>query len=80
MNITKLLKTKYGKYIISIIFGLGLASLFRKICDKKSCLSFMGPKFKDIKDNVYKYNNQCIKFTENIVNCNSPNKKIINFA
>ena len=36
-NILKSIHTKFGTYVISVILGLGLASLFRKSCDNKNC-------------------------------------------
>ena len=34
----RLFETDSGKIIISIILGLGLASMFRKICNENNCL------------------------------------------
>ena len=36
--IKKLAKNETGKVIISIILGLGLSALFRKVCHDRSCL------------------------------------------
>ena len=33
-----------GKIIISIIWGLGLAALFRKVCKGRNCIVIKGPK------------------------------------
>ena len=77
-NILKLLKTSYGKNIISILLGLGLSTLFRNICKDKHCINFYGPNIDDIKNNVYKYNNTCYKFIPKNKKCNL-DKKIINF-
>ena len=49
MNISRLLNSKYSKYIISFIIGLGLATLFRKACTKKNCLVFKAPNLSKIK-------------------------------
>ena len=40
MNIKRLLNTHLGRIIISILLGLGLASLFRKVCTDKNCIKF----------------------------------------
>ena len=42
--IGKILKSKHGKIIISIIWGLGLAALFRKVCEGRNCIVIKGPK------------------------------------
>lgn len=77
-NIIKLLKTTYGKNIISIILGLGLSTLFRNICKNKNCIDFYGPNIDDIKKKIYKYDNKCYKFKPISKKCNEQ-KKIINF-
>ena len=35
-------KDKYGKIIISIIWGLGLAALFRRVCKGRNCIVIKG--------------------------------------
>ena len=44
--------TELGKYIISIILGIGLASLFRKSCEGRSCMVFRGPSMDEIRKNT----------------------------
>ena len=47
-NVIKSMKTDIGKIILSIILGIGLASLFRKSCESRNCLKFYAPSFKEI--------------------------------
>ena len=79
-NVIKSMKTNIGRMILSIILGIGLASLFRKSCESRNCLIFHAPSFKEINENVYKYNNKCYKFKEHSVRCNKTNKKQVRFA
>ena len=80
MFISKFFKTDTGKILLSIILGLGLASLFKKICnDKKNCLLFKAPSLVELENNVFKYDNSCIKYKSNLVKCDN-DKKIINFS
>ena len=60
-----------GRYVFSILLGLGLATFFRKACSSRDCLVFKAPSFNDVKKNIYKYNNNCYKFTEQSVTCNN---------
>ena len=62
-----------GRYVFSILLGLGLATFFRKACSSRDCLVFKAPSFNDIKKNIYKHNNNCYKFTERSVTCNNSN-------
>ena len=48
MNFKRLFHSEVGKNIISIILGLGLATLFRKVCHDKNCIRFNGPIITDI--------------------------------
>lgn len=75
----KFLKTPNGRYIISLILGLGLASFFRYICKEKECLDFIGPPVTEIKDKIYKNGDKCYKYIPRATEC-SANKKIINFS
>lgn len=68
--------TENGKYIISIILGIGLASLFRKSCEGRSCMVFRGPSIDEIRKNTFKYDNKCYLFKETAVKCGSMNKQV----
>jgi len=69
MELGKFFHTKTGKYIMSLLLGFGLATLFRKTCKKQDCIRFKGPSKNDIKDKTYKFNNDCYKFESNAVTC-----------
>lgn len=76
MNFKRLLHTKMGVIVISIVLGLGLATIFRKVCTDKNCIIFKGPIISDVVDKTYKHGEKCYKYTINSTTCN-PNKKII---
>jgi len=78
-NIVKAMHTQQGKYLISIILGIGLASLFRKVCKKRNCLVFRAPPLEEVKKNVYSYESKCYKFKEKAAKC-SRDKKNVEFA
>ena len=79
MYLKRLLYGKYSKYCLSAILGLGLATLFRKVCNDRNCLVFYGPKMDKVEGKIFNYNNKCLQFEKNTVSCNK-NKKIIPFA
>ena len=79
MNLKRLIYSDVGRIVISIILGLGLATLFRKVCKERDCLVFHAPKLDKIKNQVFKFKDNCYKFEEEIENCDH-NKKIVNFA
>lgn len=69
MNIKRLLTTRTGTIIISVILGLGLAALFRRACKDNNCIIVKGPSFKDTKDHVYKVNDECYKYEPVFTEC-----------
>jgi len=79
MDLKKIIDSDLGKYIISILLGLGLASLFRKSCQNRKCLKFVGPSIENIENKKFKYNNKCYKFVHQASKCNN-NKKLLYFS
>jgi hypothetical protein len=79
MYIRRLLYSNPGRYAISIILGLGLATLFRKVCKNRECLVFHAPSINKIKDQVFHFDNKCYTFEETAESCNV-SKKILRFA
>jgi hypothetical protein len=75
----RLLNTDTGKIIIAILLGIGLASLFRKMCKNKNCIVFKAPEYSNLKNNLFKYNNKCYKFKEKSIKC-LKNKKSVSFT
>ena len=78
-GLQKLINSNGGKYLISIILGLGLATIFRKVCKDRNCLKFQGAPLNKITNQIFKFDNKCYKFSSNIKKCDN-NKKIVDFA
>ena len=55
MGFQRLLHTETGRIIISIVLGLGIASLFRKVCKDRSCIAFRAPPLKDLEKGFENY-------------------------
>lgn len=68
-KLKNIINSKIGKIIVSIILGLGLASLFRNNCENNSCFDYVSPNLDDINKNVYKYDDNCYKFESNVIKC-----------
>lgn len=79
MYISKFVHTDSGRLFMSIILGLGLATIFRASCKGKNCIIYDAPPLNEIKDKTFKINNKCYKFEPSLVKCN-PNKQIVEFA
>lgn len=76
VNFHKFISSPTGKLILSIILGLGLASLFRRACLSRDCIVFNAVPFKDIKDKVFKYGKDCYTFSPKAESCSSNKKKV----
>ena len=77
--INNILYTDRGRFILAIILGLGLATLFRKFCDGKNCYDFIGPEQKAIRDQVFSFDsndNECFVMREKAAVCNKSAKKV----
>jgi len=79
MFVRRLIYSKFGKGVISILLGLGLATLFRKVCNDKNCMIFNGPIISDFEDKTYEYDNKCYKYSLKQSKCD-PNKQIIDIT
>ena len=73
-SLKQILNSKRGKYILSILLGLGLATLFRKACGSQNCLVFKAPSMANIKDKVFSYNDKCYEYKEHNSTCKDTNK------
>ena len=79
MELKRFFNTETGKIIISILLGLGLATLFRRVCKERDCLVFHAPEMNKIKGQVFKFKDKCFQFEEEIEKCDS-RKKTVEFA
>lgn len=79
-NLIKKLHSKVGRIIVSLILGIGIASLFRPHCRNRECIDFQGPNLKEIEKNVYRYNNKCYKFKLTSKSCLENPEKQVHFA
>lgn len=71
MHLSKFVHSKTGKYVMSILLGLGLASLFRTVCKDKNCVVFFAPPLDEITDKIYKHGKKCYTYKSVSVQCDS---------
>ena len=77
IDLKRIVNSGRGKIVISILLGLGLATLFRKACASRNCLVFKAPTLKDIKNKIFGHNNKCYTFTEQSSTCKTGSNNII---
>ena len=65
-----LLSSDEGKIIISCIWGLGLASLFRQVCKGRQCIVIEGPKPEEMDGKIFGFDGECYKYKSRNIRCN----------
>ena len=68
-NLIDLFKTKEGRILVSILWGIGLATIFRKTCSGRACIVYKAPDPKEITSNVYGHNGKCYKYSVESTKC-----------
>ena len=76
MHLDRLLNTETGKAFVSILLGLGLASLFRKVWHDDKCLQFNGPILDEVEGKTFKSGNKCYQYEAVHSKCDSTKKTI----
>ena len=67
--IKKILGSRVGAILLSVILGLGLAAVFRQVCKGNDCVVIKGPSLEDVKKYYYKIDNDCFKYTPYVTQC-----------
>ena len=78
LRLAKFLHGETGRILMSIILGLGLASLFRKVCKGKNCITYHASPIEETQDKIFKYGDKCYKFIPTNTRCDKA-KKIYEF-
>jgi len=76
--IHNLFKTNRGKIIVSIIMGLGLASIFKKTCVGDGCIIIKSISPYKIQDNTYRHDDKCYKYKAHSSKCSDKNIEVEN--
>ena len=76
MHLNRLLNTEMGRVFISMLLGIGLATLFRRACTDKNCIVFNGPIYTDFEGKTYKYGEKCYKYSLSPTKCDKMKRVI----
>ena len=68
--LNKLLNSKEGSIIISVLLGLGLASVFRNVCKNGKCIIYNSVPIEETNKFFYKMEDSCFKYKPVLVPCN----------
>jgi len=80
MKIKELMNSPTGRIFISILLGLGLATLFRRACKEKNCIRFAGPVISEVDGKIYKHGEKCYKYESQSSGKCDPNKRVLDIV
>jgi hypothetical protein len=69
MIVGDVMRSETGSIVVSVILGLGLATVFRRACSGGACIVVKGPPVKEISNNTYKINDDCWRYTPYVTRC-----------
>jgi len=70
----KLINTETGIILISILWGLGLSCLFRKVCKGRACIVLQAPSKDKIQGKIYEHSGSCYRYFPKKSECHKDNK------
>lgn len=76
MHLDKFTNSRQGKYLMSIILGLGLATLFRTVCKGSQCRIMKAPPMEEIDGQIYKFDDKCYEMKTKNITCDSKRKTL----
>ena len=65
----KIFKSYIARIVIGILWGLGLACIFRKTCEGRKCIVYKAPNPKKIVNKIHKYNEKCYSYSTVSTTC-----------
>lgn len=72
--IEEIFKTRMGVIILSVIWGLGLSTIFRKACNGRTCqiVRYIGPDPQEVEKQYYNYGTKsCYQYQPVIASCDA---------
>lgn len=79
MFIQRIIHSKFGRYAIAVILGLGIASIFRPACRGDGCYEFVGAPSTEVGQKTYHFNGECYRFQPRATTC-SKHVQTLEFA
>ena len=65
----KFLKSENTKIVLGIIWGLGIACIFRCACEGRKCIIYKSPNPLDIENKIYSHKEKCYTYDTSETAC-----------
>jgi hypothetical protein len=62
-------KNKYSKIVLGILWGLGLACIFRQACNGRNCIIYKAPNKVEVNNKIFQKNKKCYKYKPENTKC-----------
>lgn len=72
-TVNRLFYDKNGQIVVSALFGLALALIFRRVC-KDNCTIYFAPSIEDVKGKTFILEDQCYKYKPYSTKCDNNQK------
>jgi len=69
MTLTSLFKSKESKIVLGIIWGIGLACIFRSACSSSGCIIYKAPEPSLIHKKIYQKEDKCYEYKTQNTEC-----------
>jgi hypothetical protein len=66
---TDIFKNRIAKIILGLLWGFGLAVIFRYACLGKKCVIYKSPVPATIKNNIYSFDEKCYQYKQVNTKC-----------
>lgn len=68
-SVLRILETRTGQIIFSLILGLGLAALFQRVCKDGHCIIIQGPPLDEVENKIFKQEDKCYRYRAETTKC-----------
>lgn len=76
MHLERFVHSSTGRIFMSILLGIGLATLFRSVCKGKNCRIVAAPPMEELDDQIYKFDDKCYNLERNAIQCDETRQTV----
>jgi hypothetical protein len=66
-----------GQIAVSVIFGLAIAFLFKRVCKDRKCIVIQAPLASEVSSKIYQFEGECFKYKPYETKCPEDEKDVV---